>query len=191
MIALSASSRAAFCGAALVAFAAAFAVAPVVARGAAAVPATPVPISPSPVPASLAVVLPRRDPFAGALPPFRRSASPSSDASSVTPPRAVPLAPAPQFPAAAMPLTAPSGMLTAPSRPLDQPARAFDPRVTAVVTGAHSSALLDEGGSTRLVTVGDRIGDDRIVAIDLDGVLLARGTLLRLTSLQPTIPGGR
>jgi hypothetical protein len=58
---------------------------------------------------------------------------------------------------------------------------AAPPRVTAVVTGTHPFALLEEGVTTRLATIGDRIDGAAIVAITAAGVRLADGTLLTIS----------
>lgn len=55
-------------------------------------------------------------------------------------------------------------------------------RVTAVATGAHPSALLEEAGQVRLVTVGDRVGAASVSRIDAGGVHLSDGSVL---ALQP------
>jgi hypothetical protein len=66
--------------------------------------------------------------------------------------------------------------------------------VTAIVTGAHPFALVDDGSTTNLVTLGDRYHDERIVAIDSGGVHLESGTTVPVTQ-RPLFPkvnaGGR
>jgi hypothetical protein len=59
------------------------------------------------------------------------------------------------------------------------------PRVTAIVSGARSFALLDEGGSARIVTQGDLVAGTRVSAIDADGVRLGDGALLRVGGDHP------
>jgi hypothetical protein len=60
--------------------------------------------------------------------------------------------------------------------------------VTAIVTGRHPYALIDDAGTTRLVTLGDRIGDDIVAAITASEIRLASGRTMPLAS---TVPGGR
>jgi hypothetical protein len=55
-------------------------------------------------------------------------------------------------------------------------------RVTAVMTGAHPFALVDEGGTTRIVTTGDEFGGAVIAAIRIDGVHLISGAIVPLTT---------
>jgi hypothetical protein len=54
-------------------------------------------------------------------------------------------------------------------------------RVSAVVTGAHPFALLEEGSTARLLSIGDDHEGRRISAIDQNGVHLDDGTLLKLS----------
>jgi hypothetical protein len=56
------------------------------------------------------------------------------------------------------------------------------PVVSALAIGAHPSAVLEENGTSRIRTIGDRVGTHVIVAISLDGVRLDDGTLLGMTS---------
>ena len=44
--------------------------------------------------------------------------------------------------------------------------------VRAVVVGPHPSALVDDGGTTHLLTVGDPVAGSSVVAIDAGGVVL-------------------
>jgi hypothetical protein len=55
-------------------------------------------------------------------------------------------------------------------------------RVTAVVTGTNPTAIVDSGGESRLVSLGDALDGSTIVAITNDAVVLGNGK--RLT-LQP------
>ena len=184
MFALGPCSRGACAGAALAAFAAAFAAAPLVARGSARTAAIPAAPSPSPPPAPFAIVLPRRDPFAGGVPPLRRAVQALGNASA---PAARTAYAAPGF---ALPFAVPgSPGLLVPGAPLSAPSQP-GPRVTAVVTGAHPSALVEEGAGTRVVTVGDALAGDRVRAIAVDGVRLEHGALLPLGPLLPTYTGG-
>lgn len=188
---IAASSRAILAGVSFAAFAGAFVTTPIVVRGAADPPLASASFERR-VPAPPAgVVLPRRDPFAG-------------DAPRVSP-TAIPFPAIPGFAGAATAIgtignarTAIPGATTAgavnrgpsvagaigalpPNAGAPQSPFALDApsvRVTAVVTGAHPFALVDEGGTTRLVTVGDRVTGDVVAAINGDGVRLAHGAVL-------------
>jgi hypothetical protein len=221
------SSRAVLAGMSFAAFAGAFVTTPVVVRGAAPPAAGTAPlVSPIPAPTAVAVVLPRRDPFAGDAPrmvvtttPASAAATALASAATATPPfpaipgstssgsaipfsvfpgRAVagvsvpavlgPLPPNAGAPRAASPFGAPPPF-GAPS-----PFAAPPVRVTAVVTGAHPFALVDEPGTTRLVTVGDRVAGQTIAAITADGIRLANGAVLTVApGSSPVLPdhGGR
>lgn len=78
-----------------------------------------------------------------------------------------------RIPAALRPLPPNAGAMNAPP-----PFGAQTARVTAVVTGAHPYALVDDAGTTRIVTVGDNIASDAITAITAGGVRLANGRML-------------
>jgi hypothetical protein len=52
------------------------------------------------------------------------------------------------------------------------------PVVRAIITGGHNRALIDLSGVVQVFAVGDRVGDQPIVAIDGDGVRLGDGTRL-------------
>ena len=108
------------------------------------------PVARAPATAFVAV-MPRRDPFAGG-------------ALSVARPVAVSAAPL-----GAMLAAGPVPVIP-PAPPLIVPAR-----VTAIVTGARSFALVEDAGSTRVVTAGESLSGERIVAIRTDGVHLANG----------------
>jgi hypothetical protein len=56
------------------------------------------------------------------------------------------------------------------------------PAVSALVVGAHPFALLEDGGVSQLRTLGDRVGNHRIVAITLAGVRLDDGSFIALAS---------
>lgn len=99
-------------------------------------------------------VMPRRDPFAGGAPLVRR-----------------PLA------ASVPPLVAPIAG-RAPAEPPSPPSMPAAPRVTAIVTGERSYALVEDAGRTRVVTAGDRLSGQRIAWIAIDGVHLAGGATL-------------
>ena len=60
-------------------------------------------------------------------------------------------------------------------------------RVTAIATGAQSSAIIEGGGTTRVVTVGDSIAHARVTAIETTAVDLDDGKRLLLTS-DPAAP---
>ncbi|MGZ3521988.1 MAG: hypothetical protein ACXVAG_13510 [Vulcanimicrobiaceae bacterium] len=58
--------------------------------------------------------------------------------------------------------------------------------VRAIVTGATSRALIDDGMQTRIVGTGDWVRGSKIVRIDRDGITLANGLSLMLqTSSLP------
>ena len=159
--------------AAFAAFASAFAGVPLDAQGAARRdPATPAP-TPAQRAAPLAIVLPRRDPFAGGgapEPPTARTPAPAA---------AIPL------PAALGPLPPNAG-----AGPLPFPLASETSQVRAVITGAHPFALVEDAGTTRLVTVGDAIAGDTIAAITADGVRLAHGgTIAVAPSAAAARPG--
>jgi hypothetical protein len=182
-------SRAAFALAAFAAFAGAYVTTPIAARSAVGTPPT---IAPLPTPASersrFAVMLPRRDPFAGAPDTAEGGAGRSDDARlSMSPPPNVPndatwphgLGPLPPN-AGAGAMQPPFATTTAQS--LAAAAQPLSARVTALVTGAHPYALLDDAGTTRLVTLGDRVGGTTIAAISASGVRLANGRTLPLVT---------
>lgn len=83
-----------------------------------------------------------------------------------------PAAPAPSLPPLPRLLAAPA----APPRPL--PAT----RVTAIATGTAPTAVIDSGGTPRVVGVGDALDDSTIERIDEDGLELANGRRLLLES---------
>ena len=173
MFALDTASRRALAAAAFAAFGAAFVTTPIVARGDAAVVADPRPsVASLPAPTAPADVMPRRDPFAGGDAPTARPGAALPPAQIAAP--AMP--PLPQIPAALHPLPPNAGAGDA-AFPF-----ATGPRtgaaVTAVITGPQPFALVDESGTTRVLTVGDRIDGDRIVGIDANGVRLAGGRVL-------------
>jgi hypothetical protein len=102
-------------------------------------------------------------PNAGAL----NAAPPFATMPNATPPFASVLRAAPPF-----------GSMQAPAVSAPQAFGTPMMRVTAVVTGAHPFALVDEAGTTRLVTVGDRLAGEAIAAITAGGVRLAHGSVL-------------
>jgi len=173
MFALDAASRAVLAATAFAAFGAAFVTTPIVARGEAGVAADPSPSVVSlPARSALAEIAPRRDPFTGGDTPAARLGAISRQALVAMP--AIP--PFPQIPAALRPLPPNAGAGDA-AFPFATGAHTTA-SVTAVITGPHPFALVDDGGPTRVVTIGDRVGGDTIVAIDADGVRLSGGTTL-------------
>jgi hypothetical protein len=172
MFALDAVSRAVLAAGAFAAFGAAFVTTPMVARGEAGAVADPTPfIAPLHVRTALADVVPQRDPFAGGDMPATRP-----NAASPQTPIAMPAMPAlPQIPAAlrALPPNAGAGDTPFAVAPMT-PTNAI---VTAVVTGPHPLALVDEGGTTRILTVGDRVDGEPIAAIDAAGIRLSGGRI--------------
>ena len=55
------------------------------------------------------------------------------------------------------------------------------PIVRAIILGTPARALIEVGGTMRVVGVGDRLGESAIVRIDADAVTLADGTHLALS----------
>jgi hypothetical protein len=177
MLALDRTSRAALAGAALLAFAGALSNAPTTAH--VAMPAAiAVATNREARPTRFVVVVPHRDPFADGIP-------------AAAEPPARPAVAQPPFPAIAPAL----GPLP-PNAGARDGLFPFSPaeHVSAIVTGAHPFALVDDGSTTHLVTVGDRYDNEKIVAIDAGGVHLEGGTTLpasqRPSAQQPTA-GGR
>jgi len=113
-------------------------------------------------------VMPRRDPFAGGAVSIARPVTATS------PPLVSMLGEPP--PLAALPPAPPSIVPT---------------RVTAVVAGARSFALVEDAGSTRVVTVGESLSGERIVAIGIDGVHLTNGVTLAVTPTTARSTGVR
>ncbi|MDB5042147.1 MAG: hypothetical protein JWN27_2873 [Candidatus Eremiobacteraeota bacterium] len=169
MFALRRSSRVALAAAALAAFSAAYVATPIVARSQSGSLAERVPerASASPEPPAV-VVAPRRDPFAGA------PAGQASGSSRAAPGESA--ARMPSVPAAVGPLP-PNAGAGGGSFPL-APAM----RVTAVMTGAHPFALVDDGGTTRIVATGDELGGAVIAAIRIDGIHLGSGAIIPLAT---------
>ncbi len=188
MLRLGPRSRGALAVAGLTAFASAYAATPLVAGEVVAPLAIDPPVSlslkPAPARSIAAAITPRRDPFAGI--PEALGASPVPNAApGAGQPAAVPtLPPLPSLPAlpdaigaiGVLPANAGAGLGLPPSEPL---------RVTAVITGAHPSAIVEDRNGTRLVTVGDAVGDDHVDAIDAAGVHAAHGTV------YPVSPAGQ
>jgi hypothetical protein len=182
------SSRALLGAAAFVSFAGAFVTTPLVVNGEINGMPTGAPSAvPSPAATFLAQTVPRRNPFAGGRATSVQHApapAPTQLRPGVTPPGGIPAMLQPLPPNAGAPNEPfPFAKPSAPgSAPLSSPVSA---RVTAIVTGPRPYALLEEGGTIRLVGVGDRVGPDTIVAITADSVRLAGGATLLL------IPAGR
>jgi hypothetical protein len=171
MFALRRSSRVAFGAAALAAFSAAYVTTPIVARSQSGSLADRVPERATASPEARAVVVtPRRDPFAGARIAETTDSSPAPGIPRESAARM------PSVPAAIGPLPPNAGAAGGPF-PI-APAM----RVTAVMTGAHPFALVDDGGTTRIVTTGDEIAGAVIAAIRIDGVHLASGAIVPLAT---------
>lgn len=198
-------SRAILAGISFAAFAGAFVTTPIVVRGAAGSAPAMTPIA-DPVPSRrVALVLPQRDPFIGDAPRAIATAAHTSAAATSAVPPVPPLSAIPDvtYPGPAGPGTAIGGTIPRAHGALPPNAGAMNAqvpfvaqtaRVTAVVTGAHPFALAEDAGTTRLVTVGDRIAGDSIAAIDGRGVRLANGRLLAVApAATPVNPnsGGR
>jgi len=171
MFALDAASRALLAAAAFATFGAAFVATPIVARGEGGEVKVAVPAVATLAPRTpFADVVPQRDPFAGGDAPAHAvaSAAGARDAVPALPP----------IPAAlrALPPNAGAGDGTFPFATATATATRIAATVTAVITGPHPFALVDEAGTTRVLTVGDRIDGDPIAAIDANGVHLSSGT---------------
>ena len=182
MFALDAASRTLLATCAFAAFGGAFVTAPMVARGEPGIVAEPAPsVARLPSRTAFADVLPRRDPFEGndVLQP---RPVPAAETALNMPaiPVGAHVAPPAQIPAVlrALPPNAGAGDTTFPF-PASAPVGAV---VTAVITGPHPFALVDEAGTTHVLTIGDRIANDTIAGIDADGVRLSGGTLLHVNS---------
>jgi hypothetical protein len=165
---------------AVVAFAGALRVAPTTAQIRDALP-TPAATSASNV-TRIAVISPRRDPFAGGFPVVSPLGARKSNETGA------PAASIPSIPPILAPLPPNAGASMSP------PGTTSTERVSAIVTGAHPFALLEEGPTAHLLSIGDDHDGRRISAIDQNGVHLDDGTLLKL-SPQPSFitpnPGGR
>lgn len=193
MFALHAASRTLLAVAAFASFGGAFVTTPLVARVDAAAVVEPAPAVATLAPrTTFADVMPRRDPFAGGDAPAAHTGAPSPALQTTTATSAnlampsIPAIPAlPAIPAALRPLPPNAGAGDG-AFPFATAPRATTAVVTAVVTGAHPFALVDEGGITRVLTIGDRIGGDPITAIGADGVRLTGGTLLPVARSSDT-----
>ncbi|HEX3468904.1 MAG TPA: hypothetical protein VHT05_12575 [Candidatus Elarobacter sp.] len=163
-------------GAALTAFAGAFRFGAAASEndGAPGPVATIVPAGPTQRPA-ISTIMPRRDPFAAPV-ATTVSHSESSEPQPLLPP----------FPAALKALPPNAGAGTAPFSP------ASAQHVTAVVTGAHPVALVDDGTTTRVVAPGDLVDGARVARIDATGVHLDAGTTLAAAApIPPPQPAGK
>jgi hypothetical protein len=56
------------------------------------------------------------------------------------------------------------------------------PFVRGIVLGDEPQVLMELGGTVKVLGIGDAVGDQKIAAIDGDGVTLSNGVRLRLTS---------
>jgi hypothetical protein len=178
MLALHAASRTLLAAAAFASFGGAFMTTPLAARVDAAAVAEPAPTVAALAPrTAFADVVPHRDPFAGGDAPGTHTGAPLPALQTATTTASAAIPALPPIPAALRALPPNAGAGDTPF-PFAGGAACPTAVVTAVVTGAHPFALVDEGGMTRLLTVGDRIGADAITAIGSDGVRLTGGTLL-------------
>jgi hypothetical protein len=172
MFALDRSSRLALSAAAFAAFSAAYVTLPLAARSESRALTPAIAAPPRPHERTTLVVVPRRDPFDD--PP-----SSQRDETGMTRPhgdvRNVPAIPPILGPLPAN-AGAAAGGFVAPQQL----------RVAAVVTGDHPYALVDEAGTTRIVSTGDRIAGATIVDIRSDGVHLVTGEIVPIaTSISP------
>jgi hypothetical protein len=177
MFALHAASRTLLAAAAFTAFGGAFVTTPLVARGDAGVVPDPVaPVAPQPASTAFADIVPRRDPFAGGDAPAAHATG-SPPQAPVAMPAIPPLPPIPgepllpHIPAALRALPANAGAGDG-AFPFASGARG-SAVVTAVITGPHPYALVDEAGTTRVLT---------------GGVRLAHGTLLPVARASGPMP---
>jgi hypothetical protein len=108
--------------------------------------------------APLAAILPDGDAFA-----------PRAEADDTVP--ASPPPRLPVLPRSAAPLSA------APASPRT--------RVTAIATGRDPSAIVEQNGSVRAVTIGDALDGSTVTAIEDDRIALANGRHLSLEPLDP------
>ena len=169
MLALGRRSRTVLAALSLASFGGAFALMPLGARGAAGDgPAAVILATPAPPVQREAAVVPSRDPFAGPDP--AKSAAPSSTLA------ALPSVPGPLPPN----LGAQGGQVPGPPPPLA--------RVTAIATGAHPSALVEEAGNVRLIGLGDKLAGASVDAIDASGVHLSDHTTLGLDGAPARAP---
>lgn len=132
-----------------------------------AVDAAPVMRADEPMP----IVVAQRDPF------IARVAEPDPAAAPASAP------PAPAFSLdriGPLPPNAGAGRLVPPA------ALAGAVRVRAVIVGPRPSALVDDGATTRLVTVGDAIAGTHVRAIDAAGITLDDARRLTLPAI--TVP---
>jgi hypothetical protein len=166
MLTLSARSRVLLGGGALCAFAGAFVLVPLRATETAGPQAATALPSPAILQEHVAAVIPRRDPFAGDATPS--TPGPTSSATLPPPP------PLPPIPARIGPLPPNAGAFG------DEPSLSGT-RVTAIVSGTRPYAVVEELGRGRLVTVGDVVDRDRVIAIDVAGIHLAHGSTLAIT----------
>ncbi|HEY0393375.1 MAG TPA: hypothetical protein VGD01_02655 [Candidatus Elarobacter sp.] len=186
MFALGRSSRALVAASAFCSFAGAFVCAPLVVRGEGTiVPSAPLRPAPRETATPFRDVAPRRDPFEGGPLPLRHAATSGEPLPAAA--LAVPLAGSRDDIAGVLrPLPPNAGAAAAPF-PFAVPPGASSPGATAatatvvaVATGRTPYALIQEAGTLRLVTLGDRLGPDTVVAIRADGVHLASGRALPL-----------
>jgi hypothetical protein len=160
-------SRAVLALAGIIALAAAFAGAPLVARGGArAVPLLSTRAADPPIAPPDAATVPNRDPFEGG--DDERRATGAARAS---------LPPVPSIP------------LALPALPPNAGAAgefaAGGPRLAAVATGSHPYALVTDGASIRIVSIGVPLGNSVVTAIDGGGLRLADGTRLMFDRDSP------
>lgn len=121
----------------------------------------------------------RRDPAAAAGPRVPAGITPIAPRNDAFAPRATL---DDDEPRAAVPSPPPLAPMPNAHPPLARPAQRAPIRVTAVATGDHPTAIIAEGGASRVVTIGDRVDGSTIGAIDDDAVVLADG---RRLSLEP------
>ncbi|MEA2664009.1 MAG: hypothetical protein QOI11_953 [Candidatus Eremiobacteraeota bacterium] len=192
MLRLGPRSRGALAAAGLTAFALAYVTTPLAAGSDSPPPvADPLPVravTPPPAPAIAVALVPRRDPFAG-VPQAHGRAAPSAPPATAPIPTLPPLPPLPPIPGVI-------GLLPSNAGAALGPPPSGGVRVTALTTGAHASALVEDRSGTRIVKAGDILAGGRITAIDAAGVHVGHGTTYpvapagQLLSPQLIPPGG-
>lgn len=193
MLRLGRRSRGALAAAGLSAFALAYATTPLLAGGdRAPLAAEPPPVpAATPAPGPAVAVSPRRDPFAG-MPEAPASLAPNAAPPTVAIPTLPPLPRLPSWSPTPGTIAAIPGIarLLPPNAGAALGALPRDGvRVTALITGTRPSAIVEDQSGTRVVTLGDVLGGDRISAIDAAGIHVARGTIYPIApAAQPAQP---
>ena len=127
----------------------------------------------------------RRDPFSGepaddgVVPKTPQAGLPAAPLSASTSPNAAPALSGSSLTQTGIPILPGNlGANAIPTVPGDAGGAPAPPRVTAVVTGRRSYAMLNDAGTTEIRGVGDRLEGVPITAIDINGITLAGGRRL-------------